>query len=384
MANSSPVSVYVVGDVFPDDVDGRAAFRQLEPLFATGDVVFGNCEGVYCDRPAKSPSHKHFMGASQERGSFLGEVGFDVMSLANNHMLDGGYVGMRDTAELLERQGIATTGAGDDLGAALAPAVIERDGLKVAFMGICSVYPKGYEARANRGGIAALRVTTSYLDPDENFWEPGINPVVTTRAMPEDLEHVQAAVARAREQADVVVVAPHWGYSSRVELLNDYELELARALVDAGADAVFCHHHHSLRPIELHEGKPIYYGLGALIHHFQDTAVSPAMRADRDRRFGRYSAYTMPAVEFPLWPFGEATRMTMVATLDLGADGAIAPGFFPAQMIVDGSTEPLRPDDERAGTIAEYVDRITREADFATTLTLTERAGWAFVEVAPG
>ena len=63
-----PVSVLAVGDVFPDVPDGRAAFRPLEPLFASADVVFGNCEGVYSDRPARSPSHKHFMGAARARG----------------------------------------------------------------------------------------------------------------------------------------------------------------------------------------------------------------------------------------------------------------------------------------------------------------------------
>ncbi len=118
------------------------------------DIVFGNCEGVYSDRPARSPSHKHFMGAPRERGAMLGDVGFDVMTCANNHMVDGGYAGLEDTLELLREQGIAVTGAGADITEATRPAIVERDGLRVAFLGFCSVYPVGYEARADRPGIA--------------------------------------------------------------------------------------------------------------------------------------------------------------------------------------------------------------------------------------
>jgi len=380
MAESS-VGVYAVGDVFANTDDGRAAFRPLEPLFATGDIVFGNCEGVYCDRPAKSPSHKHFMGTSRERGAFYGDVGFDVMSLANNHMIDGGYVGLSDTTELLAGQGIATTGAGENLGAALRPAVLERQGVRVAFIGVCSVFPKGYEARPGRGGIAPLRVTTSYLDPDENFWEPGIEPTTLTTVVSGDLAALDEAIAGARADADVVVVAPHWGYSSRLELLHDYEIELARHMVEAGADAVLCCHHHALRPVEFHRGRPIFYGLGALVHHFQGTALTPEMRADRDRRYGPYSSFTLPEVEFELWPFAEASRRTMVATLDVTGDGVTGVGFFPAYMLADGSTEPLAATDDRARVVAEYVEGMSRRAGFPITCALGERHGFSYVVV---
>ncbi len=378
------VSLYAVGDVFSDVEDARAAFRHLAPLLATGDIVFGNCEGVYSDRPAKAPTHKHFMGARRDRGAMLAEVGIDVMTCANNHMGDGGYVGLRDTLELLRGQGIAVTGAGKNLAEALAPAIVERHGKAVAFLGFCSVFPKGYEARPSRPGIAALRVTTSYLDPDENFWEPGIAPVVGTRPMPEDLERFRTAIGTAREAADVVVVAAHWGYSSRLELLDDYEVELAREAVERGADVVVCHHHHSLRAVEFYEGRPIFYGLGALVHHFQDYAVSPVQRAAGEAQFGRLSSFTPAEEEFPLYPFAEDARKTMVAVLDVGGDGEIEAGFVPAQMLADGSTEPLRAGDPRAVAIADYVARITADAGFDTAFERSTRGEWTFVRVRGG
>src|SRR5665213_4302827 len=131
MAPDARVSVFSVGDVFPDIPDGRASFAPLTPLLETADIVFGNCEGVYSDRPAKSPSHKHFCGAPLERGAFLGEVPFHVMSLANNHMIDGGYVGLADTIELLNGQGIETMGAGENIAEATRPAILERNGVRV-------------------------------------------------------------------------------------------------------------------------------------------------------------------------------------------------------------------------------------------------------------
>jgi hypothetical protein len=378
-----PVTVLAVGDVFVDVPDGRAALRPLEPLFATADVVFGNCEGVYSDRPAKSPSHKHFMGAPRERGAMLGEVGFDVMTCANNHMLDGGYAGLEDTLELLREQGIAVTGAGMDIAEATRPAIVERDGLRIAFLGFCTVHPVGYEARPTRPGLASLRVRTFYADPDPNFWEPGIDPLITTAPVPEDLERYRSAIAAARAEADFVVVACHWGYSSWVEVLQEYELELARDAVEHGADAVVCHHHHSLRGIELHRGKPIFYGLGALVHHFESFETTAEDRAARHARFGDRSSM-LAAESFPLFPFRADARKTGIATLDLTSDGTVGAGFIPAQMMEDGSTEPLRPDDPRATDVAEYVERLTRQSGFDTRFVRSERAGWMLLEASEG
>jgi poly-gamma-glutamate capsule biosynthesis protein CapA/YwtB (metallophosphatase superfamily) len=370
-----PVSVFAVGDVFPDAPDGRAAFAPLAPLLREADIVFGNCEGVYSDRPAKSPSHKHFMGAPRAHGEFLAEVPFHVMTLANNHIVDGGYVGLTDTIELMHEQGIATTGVGRDIDEAVAPAVLERGGERVAFLGFCTVYPVGYEARRDRPGLAPLRVRTHYSDPDPNFWEPGIDPVITTSALPADLARFRDAIGAARERADHVVVACHWGYSSWMEVLQDYELELARDAVEHGADAVVCHHHHSLRGIEIHRGKPIFYGLGALVHHFVSFETSRETRAAREARFGERASMRADEV-LPLFPFRADARRTGVATLEFATGGAVRAGLVPAMILEDGSTEPLRSADPRAGEIADYVERLSGQNGFGTAFSRGERAGF--------
>jgi poly-gamma-glutamate synthesis protein (capsule biosynthesis protein) len=375
------VWVYSVGDVFPDVPDGLRSFAPLTPLLRRADIVFGNCEGVYSDHPSRAPTHKHFNGAPLERGSFLGEVPFHVMTCANNHMIDGGYEGLADTLELLRAQGIATTGAGMDIAEATKPAILERGDVRVAFLGFATVYPVGYEARASRPGLAPLRVRTYYGDPDPNFWEPGIDPLIATIPDSGDLARYRETIAAAREQADFVVVAPHWGYSSWMEVLQDYELELARVAVDAGADAVMCCHHHSLRGVELRAGKPIFYGLGALIHHFNSIRTSDADKAARYARFGERSSFKEDE-GFPLFPFRVDARKTGIAVLGLAGDGSIETGFIPAQMLADGATEPLRADDPRAGEVCDYLERLTRQSGFATRFERSQLEEWMYLQIA--
>jgi hypothetical protein len=376
------VRLFGVGDVFPNAGDGRGAFRHLSPLLRKADLVVGNCEGVYSDRAYPVPSHKHPMIAPRARGKALGEAPFHLLSCANNHAMDGGFEGLSDTIELLAAQGIAVTGAGQDLGQATAATILERDGTRIAFLGFCSVFPVGYEARPARPGIAAIRVRTFYCEPDRNFWQPGLPPTIFTEPVAEDLETCARALERAREAADVVVALCHWGDSSRLEELQDYELRLARYIADHGADIVLCCHHHSLRGVEFRGRRPIFYGLGSLVHHIRIPAMAPEEAA---RRRGGGAANT-PAgsAEFPLFPFHPDARMTGIATFDVAADGSLTTGFIPAMILPDGSTEPLSPDDFRAGVLADYLERITRERGFSTKFSRGQWEGLMQIEIAAG
>jgi poly-gamma-glutamate synthesis protein (capsule biosynthesis protein) len=374
------VRLFGVGDVFPNVEDGRAAFRHLSPVLRTADLVVGNCEGVYSDSAYPVPSHKHPMIAPRARGEGLGGAPFHLLSCANNHAMDGGFAGLSDTTEVLASQGIAVTGAGKDLGGATAATVLERGGTRIAFVGFCSVFPAGYEARPARPGIAAIRVRTFYSEPDRNFWEPGIPAAVFTEPVAEDLDTCARALERAREQADVVVALCHWGYSSWLEVLQDYELRLARFIVDHGADIVMCCHHHSLRGVEFRDQRPIFYGLGSLVHHIRIPPMTPEEAA---RRRARSSANApVGTEEFPLFPFHPDARMTGIATFDVAADGSLTTGFIPAMVLRDGSAEPLAAGDPRAGAVAGYLERITRERGFTTRFSRGQREGLMQIEIA--
>jgi poly-gamma-glutamate synthesis protein (capsule biosynthesis protein) len=295
--------------------------------------------------------------------------------------MDAGAGGLLSTMSLLRGHGIEVAGAGRNLDEALRPTILTHDGVRVAFVAYCSVFPSGYEARPARPGIAPLRVETFYSASDPNFWEPGIAPRVTTVAMPGDLALVRSAIERARNQADIVVALPHWGHSSTLETLQDYELELGRAAVEHGADIVVCCHHHSLRGAEFHRGRPIFYGIGTLVHHLRGVHPLPEREAQRRRALFGDKAH-IPDSGFPYFPFHADTRMTGIATFDLSSDGVARVGFAPARILADGSTEPLRTDDPRTKETFEYLSRITADRGFATKFEMSERDGWAWFPLA--
>ncbi|OGA49237.1 MAG: hypothetical protein A3G24_14360 [Betaproteobacteria bacterium RIFCSPLOWO2_12_FULL_62_13] len=97
-----------------------------------------------------------------EMARILTDCAFDAATIANNHMYDFGPEALLDTRALLEKKGIAVTGAGKNLDEARKPAVVERNGIKVGFLGYCSVIPPGGEAGPDKVGIAPLRVRTYY------------------------------------------------------------------------------------------------------------------------------------------------------------------------------------------------------------------------------
>jgi poly-gamma-glutamate synthesis protein (capsule biosynthesis protein) len=352
-------------------------------LLRQADIVFGNCEGVYADHLALSPSRRVFHGAPARFGARLAEVPFHVMNCANNHVLDGGYVGLQETLALLRGQNIVPVGAGETLAEAACAAVIERKGRRVAFLGFCAAFSVGYEARGDRPGLAPLRIRTHYSVPEPNSWDPGAEPIVTTEVERGDLAVLHGAIAAARREADIVIVSFHWGHSPEIreampsastrtcqrkwqDTMADYEIDIARGAVEHGADAIFCHHHLSLRPFELHHGKPIFYGLGILVNHFQQPQLHKLLRAD-------------PA--WPYFPFRKENRFSGIAVLDFDSAGAVKAGFIPAMILADGSTEPLRAGDARVDAAEVYMRHLMQLAGFETPLRTGERGGWAYFGV---
>jgi poly-gamma-glutamate synthesis protein (capsule biosynthesis protein) len=379
------VSVLATGDVFNDLPDAGAAFRHLSPLLQSADVVFGNCEGVYSDQLSFAPSRNAFHGAPAARAQGLGEVPFHVMGCANNHILDGGYEAMAETIGVLQRQDIRVTGAGENLEAALEPVVIERSGVRFAFLSFCSCFPIGYEARPDRAGLAPLRVSTLYRTP-AGPWDPGIEPEIVTIPDAGDLDRFRTAIGRAAQEADAVLVSCHWGYAGVVreravprsqthrrewtDGVQNYEVELARDAIDHGACAVICHHQLSLRGVGFHHGAPIFHGMGVLVNHFHGGLK--AFVADGDDE------------PFPLFPFAASARKTGVAVLDFAADGRLLEaGFVPAMILSDGSTEPLRPDDPRSTEILAHLAELSGAVPGGVSkLDVGARDGWAYARIA--
>jgi poly-gamma-glutamate synthesis protein (capsule biosynthesis protein) len=163
----------------------------------------------------------------------IARAGIDIVSMASNHVGDGGAVGILQTKASLAKDGIRSFGAGKDLAAARAPAVVEVDGVQVAILGYDAIPPTSYWATATTPGSAPL--TEAYVKAD-------------------------VAAARAAG-AQVVVVYPHWGveYTSGP---SASQRRLAHAMIDAGADIVIGNHPHWAQAMEVYKGRPIWYALG--------------------------------------------------------------------------------------------------------------------------
>lgn len=362
-----------VGDVFIDRPNPKDAFTGSAELLTRLDLVFGNAEGAYTDNPHYPPSAGWRVVAPYANGAELAKAGFHVMSAANNHSVDGGHEGLLDTLKLLQGQGIKTVGAGTNLKEALAPAIIERNGAKIGFIGFASVYPSGYEARVTRPGLAPMRV--HYFIERSYGLEPGVPPHVRNNAYPEDVELMKSLIQDVRKRVDVVVVSHHWG-QYRPVYLTEYERALGRAAIDAGADIVLGHHHHFLRGIEAYKGKPIFYGLGHFV--FDLTGAECVQGGYLRQELGDDCIFPRPG--YPLSPFPEDTRMTMVATCDFDDKNMTSFGFFPCMIDERNHAYPLKVDDPRAQKIVDYMTKITLGADIKTTYgPITERMSFAFV-----
>jgi poly-gamma-glutamate capsule biosynthesis protein CapA/YwtB (metallophosphatase superfamily) len=171
------------------------------------------------------------------------EAGVDIVNLANNHVMDYGEKGLLDTLKALDQIGIQKIGAGKDADEAYSPVIVEKQGIKIAFLGFSRVVPeKSWKAAPGHPGVAD---TYNYTVPVE-------------------------AIQKAKQQADLVVVIAHWGVE-REDKPDKFQTELAHRYIDAGADLIVGSHPHVLQGFESYKGKWIAYSLGNFIFTINNT-----------------------------------------------------------------------------------------------------------------
>jgi poly-gamma-glutamate synthesis protein (capsule biosynthesis protein) len=170
---------------------------------------------------------------------------------------------------VLDEAGVIYGGGGRNLTEARKPAIIERNGVRVAFVCRVSVCPPDAGATAERAGLALFRVSTAYEPRPRLFEVPGTAPIIHTIPNGADKELLVEDIKAAREQADVVIVSWHWGVSPAsggTGALVGYQTEMGHYAIDNGADMVIGHHPHMLQPIEVYKGRVIAYSLGNYCH----------------------------------------------------------------------------------------------------------------------
>ena len=263
--------VILTGDVNLMNVDDPTVpFRRMRETFESADVVFSNLETCLYKPPGHSVNNEGFFADPDIGGKALAGAGIDAVGIANN--VNYGDAAIRTSISYLDKYGIAHTGAGENLAAARAPVIIERDGVRVGFLQRSSVYwPTNHEARDDASGIAVIRGHTAYHVPYMKTRRempppnrPGVPPDIVTWADAAYLARFKEDVEALRPQVDILVSSCHWGLFGEV---YQYMHEIGRAAIDAGADIVFGHGPHQILPVEIYKGRPIFYGLGSFSFH---------------------------------------------------------------------------------------------------------------------
>jgi poly-gamma-glutamate capsule biosynthesis protein CapA/YwtB (metallophosphatase superfamily) len=213
--------------------EARHPLQRIAPVLREADIAFANLETPLSDRARHT-------GAFLTPTAFadaLRWAGIDVVSTANNHAMDAEETGLLDTIEALERVGIGHAGTGRNLEEARRPFIIEREGIRIAFL--------AYAQFVNGGA-------SNFALPDRSGVAPMSPPIIR-----EDIR-------RVRDRVDLVVVSFHWSIENSQDT-HPEDRSFAKAVVDAGADIVLGHHPHVPRGVEVYRGKPIVYSLGNLI-----------------------------------------------------------------------------------------------------------------------
>jgi poly-gamma-glutamate capsule biosynthesis protein CapA/YwtB (metallophosphatase superfamily) len=206
-------------------------FDGVRPILAGADAFVVNLETPLAAAGAPVPGKTFTFLCSPRAAPAMARARVKAVTLANNHVLDQGEDALRDTLRTLAEAGIVHAGAGENLAAALAPALLDLPGGRVALLSFSNTFPEAFWARPDRMG-------TAYGGPAQ----------------------VREAVRAALKEGPVVACF-HWG-EEMMETPKPYQVELARLAIDAGACLVIGHHPHVPQPVEIYRGRPIFYGLG--------------------------------------------------------------------------------------------------------------------------
>ncbi len=265
----------VIGDTYVQRADPDAVFAPNRHLFDGSDVFFCNLETVVADEkylPADDPMRRFPRTDETILKSYL-EAGINVMNVANNPALYHGRECFVRSLDVLDAAGVIHGGGGRNIAEARRPAIIEKNGVRIAFVCRVSVCPVDAGATDTRAGLAMFRVSTAYEPRPRLFEVPGTAPIIHTIPNPDDRDALAEDIRTAREQADMVVVSWHWGVSpvsgGTGEVIG-YQREMGHFAIDSGADMVVGHHPHLLQAIEVYRGKPIAYSIGNYCHDMGD------------------------------------------------------------------------------------------------------------------
>ena len=243
---TEPVTLLFTGDVLLSDyvlnnynssgIEGVLSPELLSEL-SNADITVINNEFPFSTRGTQAPDKQFTFRIDPKYVNVLTDMRVDIVTLANNHVLDFGPDALQDTFDTLDQAGIEYMGAGNDLSRAEALITKQAGGKTYGFLAASRVIP--------------------VVSWDIQNASPG---VFTTY----DPTRLLAAIRNAKETCDFLTVYVHWGIE-REEYPQDYQVTMAKQYIDAGADLVIGSHPHVLQGISYYKEKPIFYSLGNFI-----------------------------------------------------------------------------------------------------------------------
>ncbi len=244
--NEEPKAVLVaVGDIMlsrmvarriKENQDQKYPFLEVSDLIGQADIAFGNLECPIT--PGRNINlFEMVFRADPESVNGLKYAGFDILSLANNHIFNFGQEGLTDTFSYLEKANIDYIGAGKNKQEAHNFKMLEVNGIKFAF-------------------LAYADSIFSYTFSQTEESQPSIALM--------DVVQMKKDIFSIKNQADFIIVSMHSGIEY-VSQPNAKQIEFAHAAVDTGADLVIGHHPHVVQKMEQYKGGYIFYSLGNFI-----------------------------------------------------------------------------------------------------------------------
>jgi poly-gamma-glutamate capsule biosynthesis protein CapA/YwtB (metallophosphatase superfamily) len=358
MSRDDVITILAVGDLILDEPDPARYFAPSRDLLRAADITIGHVEVPHTDRGEGSTTDVPAPPAALAHLAALADAGFDIVTLAGNHIFDQGAPGVIDTVAELRRLGIATTGAAPTLAEARSPAVIERRGVSVGVLSYNCAGPRESWATSTKAGCAYVRVLTHY---ELDHASPGGPPEVYTFATPASLQAMADDIRSLRRDVDVVVVALHKGIGHVPAAVADYEHQVAKAAVDAGADVILGHHAHILRGVDVHRGRPIFHGLGnfVTVTHALTVEDNPSPERQAWARRRRQLFGFEPDPDMPEYPFHPESRNTMAARIVVDGDGLREAALVPCY--IDEHARPV-PHPPNSAAVVRYIESITATA----------------------
>jgi hypothetical protein len=289
---AEPLDVLVGGDVM---LAGRMRallaehgagypFAAVRPLLARTSTVIANLEGPLAFARKRESERRFAYRVAPQSARALAEAGIGVVTLANNHLVDCGRRGVRETLDALAAANVTAVGAGRDRASAHAPAIVRTAHGTVGILGYYW----------NRRCAATLTDAGSAMDDEASL---------------------AADLAALRPKVDLLLVTIHWGVPYEREPSADDRAKARRA-VDLGADLIVAHHPHVVQPFEVYRNRPIFYSVGNF------TFGSGNTRAEGLLVGARFAAGGLEIEVFPLYVKNRDPRVAYQPKLMTGPSAA--------------------------------------------------------------